>query len=366
MHQLPKYDALHNVGAWIGNYYAAVRKGTGRWRPTGQLWSDDRMTTAAPTIESVRELKRRLEGRIVETPVVRCAAIEKRIGGGTEVFAKLEFLQQTGTFKARGALAVVLGLDEDQRRAGVTAVSAGNHAIATAYAASVVGASAKVVMLGSANPGRIERAKGYGAEVVIVGDAHSAFATAEKIQAEEGRFFVHPFEGLNTFRGTATIGLEVCAQLPDFDSIVIPIGGGGLCAGISSAVKQLRPDATVFGVEPAGADSMKRSFETGAPVTLDSINTIADSLGAPFALPMSFEICRDNVDELAIVDDDELRSAMRFLFSEMKIAVEPACAATTAAVVGPLADRVRGRKVALILCGSNIDWQTFADQAGLS
>lgn len=324
------------------------------------------MTSVAPTIESVQALKKQLAGFIVETPVVRCDAIEKRIGHDTQVFAKLEFLQQTGTFKARGALSVVLGLDKEQLRAGVTAVSAGNHAIATAYAASVVGTSAKVVMLGSANPGRVERAKTYGAEVVMVDDAHSAFAMAEKIQVEEGRYFVHPFEGPNTFRGTATVGLEICEQLADFDSIIIPIGGGGLCAGISSAVKQLRPDATVFGVEPAGADSMRRSFETGAPVTLDSINTIADSLGAPFALPMSYEICRDNVDELVTVDDDELRSAMRFLFSEMKIAVEPACAASTAAIVGPLANRLHGQKVALIMCGSNIDWRTFADQAGLS
>ncbi len=321
------------------------------------------MTTTAPAIESLRLLKKTLAGHIVETPVVRCPSIEERLGSGTEVWAKLEFLQQTGTFKARGALAVVLSLSTEQRQAGVTAVSAGNHAIATAYAAKVVGTSAKVVMLGSSNPARVERCRSYGAEVVIVDDVHSAFAVAEDIQQKEGRYFVHPFEGPETFRGTATIGLEVSEQVADFDAIIIPIGGGGLCAGISSAVKQMRPEVAVYGVEPEGADSMRRSFASGKPEPLERVDTIADSLGAPFALEQSFELCRDNVDELVVVADDALKSAMGFLFNSMKVAVEPACAATTAALLGPLADRLRGSTVVCIMCGSNIDWQTFARHA---
>lgn len=324
------------------------------------------MMTAKPSIDSVQQLRKDLAGCIVETPVARCAAIEDSLGGATEVWAKLEFLQQTGTFKARGALAVVLSLDDAQRRAGVTAVSAGNHAIATAYAAKVAGTSAKVVMLGSANPARVERCRSYGAEVLIVDDVHSAFSMAERIQREEGRYFVHPFEGEHTFRGTATMGLEICEQVADFDAIIIPIGGGGLCAGISSVVKQLRPDTKVFGVEPEGADSMHRSFASGKPESLERVNTIADSLGAPFALPMSFRLCKDNVDELVLVDDDALKSSMLFLFESMKIAVEPACAASTAALLGPLADKLRGAKVVLVMCGSNIDWKTFASNAGLN
>jgi threonine dehydratase len=319
----------------------------------------------APAIETVRKLKKSLGEQIVETPVIRCIAIEEQLGGGTEVWAKMEFLQQTGTFKARGALAVILSLDEKQRAAGVTAVSAGNHAIATAYAARVAGTSAKVVMLGSANPARIERCKGYGAEVIIVDEVHEAFAVAEEIKQKEGRFFVHPFEGPNTFCGTATIGLEVCEQVQNFDAVIIPIGGGGLCAGISSAIKQLRPEVQVFGIEPVGADSMHRSFASGKPESLEQVDTIADSLGAPFALEQSFELCRDNVDELVLVSDDELKSAMGFLFRNMKIAVEPACSATTAALLGPLAERLRGSRIVSIMCGSNIDWQTFARQADL-
>lgn len=324
------------------------------------------MTTAAPSIDQVRALKELLGDQIVETPVVRCTGVEDVLGENTEVWAKMEFLQQTGTFKARGALAVVLSLDEEQLRAGVTAVSAGNHAIATAYAAKVAGTSAKVVMLGSANPARIERCRSYGGEVVIVDNIHAAFSVAEDIQKQEGRYFVHPFEGPQTFLGTATVGIEVCEQVADFDAIIIPIGGGGLCAGIASAVKQLRPEVMVFGVEPVGADSMRRSFASGKPEPLDQVDTIADSLGAPFALEQSFELCRDNVDELVVVDDHELKSAMGFLFRSMKIAVEPACAASTAALVGPLADRLRGSKIVSIMCGSNIDWQTFSKYADLA
>ena len=323
------------------------------------------MTTVAPTIEAVRALKQELGDGIVETPVVRCWSVEDQLGGDTTVWAKMEFLQQTGTFKARGALAVILSLDEEQRRAGVTAVSAGNHAIATAFAAKVAGTSAKVVMLGSANPARVAKCESYGAEVVVVDDIHGAFDVAEEIQKREGRFFVHPFEGPHTFRGTATIGLEVCEQVPDMEAIIIPIGGGGLCAGISSAVKQLRPEVRVYGVEPVGADSMRRSFASGKPEPLDQVDTIADSLGAPFALEQSFELCRDNVDELVVVDDDALKSAMGFLFRNMKIAVEPACSATTAALLGPLAEQLRGSRIVSIMCGSNIDWQTFARQADL-
>jgi threonine dehydratase len=146
-----------------------------------------------PRIDAVRDLKKRLQAHLVETPVVRCAAIEDILGGGTRVTAKMEFLQQTGTFKARGALSVAMSLDEHQRAAGITAVSAGNHAVAAAFAAREVGTTAKVVMISSANPLRIEKCLAYGAEVVMAGDAHEAFAKAEHIQKEEGRYLIHPF-----------------------------------------------------------------------------------------------------------------------------------------------------------------------------
>ncbi|MCJ7591929.1 MAG: pyridoxal-phosphate dependent enzyme, partial [Woeseiaceae bacterium] len=215
----------------------------------------------------------------------------------------------------------------------------------------------------SANPSRVAACKAYGAEVVLADDVHAAFEVAEKIRDEEGRFFVHPFEGPSIALGTGTVGLEICEQVEDFDTIIIPVGGGGLIGGISNAVKQLRPDSEVIGVEPEGADSMHRSFASGRPEKIDKVTTIADSLGAPFALPYSFALTRKNVDRLAMVNDMQLRKAMGFLFHRMKIAVEPACAASTAALLGPLRTSLRGRQVVLVMCGSNIDWQTFAQQA---
>ncbi len=321
------------------------------------------MTDYGPKIDAIRALRDRLTEQTFRTPVIRCPAIEEEIGGQTTVFAKLEFLQRTGTFKARGALATLHGLSEEERMRGVTAVSAGNHAIAVAFAAAALGTTAKVVMTRSANPFRVAACAGYGAEVILADDVHDAFALAERIRDEEGRVFIHPFEGPTIALGTGTVGLEISEQVKDFDAIVIPVGGGGLIGGISNAIRQLRPDAEIIGVEPDGADTMHRSFARGEPERIEKVATIADSLGAPFALPYSFGLTKQNVDRLVMIDDGQLRKSMGFLFRFMKIAVEPACAASTAALFGPLRASLRGKRVVLVMCGSNIDWQTFAQQA---
>lgn len=321
------------------------------------------MTAAGPDIAEIRALAERLADKIVDTPVIRCAAIETAVGADTRVFAKLEFLQRTGTFKARGALATLFSLSEEQLVAGVTAVSAGNHAIATAFAAQAVGTTAKVVMIRSANPSRIEACRSYGAEVVLADDVHSAFEIAERIREDEGRYFVHPFEGPHVALGTGTVGLEICEQCDEFDVVIVPVGGGGLIGGIANAVKRLRPGCEVIGVEPEGADTMHRSLASGKPQGIDKVTTIADSLGSPFAMPYSFGLCQIHVDRMAMVDDPALRRTMGFLFRDMKIAVEPACAASTAALLGPLRQELAGRRVMLVMCGSNIDWATFEEQA---
>ena len=145
--------------------------------------------------------------------------------------------------------------------------------------------------------------------------------------------------------------------------MIVSIGGGGLIGGISNALKQLRPSCEVIGVEPDGADSMHRSFAAGEPQSIDEIKTIADSLGAPFVMPYSYELCRRNVDQLTVVSDHQIQKSMGLLFRAMKIAVEPACAASTAALLGPLREQLSGKKIVLLMCGSNIDWETFSDQA---
>jgi threonine dehydratase len=254
----------------------------------------------------------------------------------------------------------MLDLGADALARGVTAVSAGNHAIAVAYAAQVLGSTAKVVMPKTANPYRVAKCRELGAAIELVDDVHRAFERVKQIETEEGRTFVHPFEGPRTALGTATLGLELVEQVPDVEAVIVPIGGGGLCAGVAAAVKLARPDCKVYGVEPEGADSMSRSFAAGSPQAIPAVRTIADSLGAPHAAPYSYGLCRRYVDELVLVSDDALRRAMVLLLTSAKLAVEPAGAAATAALCGPLRTQLAGRRVALIVCGANIDPATFA------
>jgi threonine dehydratase len=313
-------------------------------------------------LDEIRLAARTLAERIVRTPVHRLHGpeVERELGATTEVFLKLELLQLTGTFKARGALLHVLQLTPQQRERGVTAISAGNHAVAVAFAAQSLGVSAKVVMLASANPLRVELCRTFGAEIVVAPDAHVGFELVRHIERDEQRTLIHPFEGRTTALGTATVGLELCEQVDQLQAVIVPIGGGGLCAGVASAVKLLVPHCQVYGVEPYGADSMYRSFAAGEPRSIERVDTIADSLGAPFALPFSFELCRRNVQRIVRVTDDELRAAMRFLLRTAKLAVEPAAAAATAALRGPLRESLSGKRVGLIVCGSNIDVASYA------
>jgi threonine dehydratase len=322
------------------------------------------MNTDYPTLAQVRVASERLTPYLVTTPVWHWQSQElKRIvGPQSDIFLKLELFQHTGSFKPRGALTVMLSLDQPTLARGVTAVSAGNHAIAVAFAAQLLGTTAKVVMPKTASPFRVARCRGYGAQVELVENVTVAFARVQEIQAEEGRFFVHPYEGPLTILGTATLGLEFASQVPELDAVIVPIGGGGLCAGMAAAIKQIQPRCLLVGVEPEGADSMHRSFAAGVPQSIDSVRTIADSLGAPFALPYSFGVCRRFVDELVLITDDQLRRAMALLYSSMKLAVEPAGAAATAALCGPLAARLRGKRVGIIACGANVDIATFAQQ----
>ncbi|MFN8486983.1 MAG: threonine/serine dehydratase [Caldilineaceae bacterium] len=317
-----------------------------------------------PLLSDIRAAHARLSDLVLETPVWqwRTRDLVNVVGPTTQVFVKLELFQHTGSFKARGALLNLLSLDPAALAKGVTAVSAGNHAIAVAFAAQLLKTTAKVVMPKTANPFRVASCRSYGAEVVLVENVQEAFSRVQQIQAEEGRSFVHPFEGERTILGSATLGLEFYTQVPDLDAVIIPIGGGGLAAGMATAIKQLHPRCQVFGVEPEGADTMHRSFVAGKPQSIDAVRTIADSLGAPHAAPYSFSLCQRFVDELVLISDDQMRRAMALLFRSLKLAVEPAAAAATAALCGPLQARLRDKRVGVIVCGANIDINTFAQQ----
>jgi threonine dehydratase len=316
---------------------------------------------APPELKAIEAAAAALADSVRETPLweLQSTRLRPRQPRDSSLLLKLELFQHTGSFKVRGALAVMRSLTPAQLENGVTAVSGGNHAIATAYAARAFGTTARMAVPRTANPARIAACRALGGEVVLCDDVHHAFREVERLQREEGRFFVHPFEGPLVALGTATLGLELCRQAGRLDAVIVPIGGGGLCAGVAAAVKQIQPQCRVFGVEPEGADSMHRSFAAGEPRSIERVDTIADSLGAPFALPYSFGLCRRFVDRLVKVDDQQLCEAMAWLFSEAKLAVEPAGAAATAAALGPLRDDLAGARVALIVCGANLDPDTF-------
>jgi len=316
----------------------------------------------ALTAADVSAARRLLGDRVITTPVHewRSPAVAELLSAETRVFLKMELLQRTGSFKPRGALLNMLALTRDELARGVTAISAGNHAIAVAYAAHVLGSNARVVMIRTANPLRVAMCRSYGAQLEFAEDAHIGFERVGQIELEEGRPLIHPFEGLRTAMGTATVGYELCEQVPELDAVIVPIGGGGLCAGVASAIKLLQPKCAVYGVEPTGADSMHRSFAAGEPRSIERVATIADSLGAPYAMPITFELCRRNVDELTLITDEDMRAAMRLMQRECKLAVEPAGAAALAALLGPLRPKLRGRRVGLIVCGANIDTAGYA------
>ena len=249
-----------------------------------------------PTVDDIRANRARLGDLVVTTPVrlFRDDAMEAAVGKSTRVWLKEELFQRTGSFKPRGALSVMLELDAGCLARGVTGVSAGNHAISLAYSARILGTTAKVVMPVTANPYRIRLCEDFGGIIELVGDVHEAFDRARQIAAGEGRSFVHPFEGPKTALGTASVGMEFVEQVQSaggsLDAVIVAVGGGGLSGGVACAVKQMHPTTLVYAVEPEGADSLSRSFKTGSPEGIQSVRTIADSLGAPRCEPYSFEI----------------------------------------------------------------------------
>lgn len=318
-----------------------------------------------PSLAAVRENRQSLGMLIRETPMI-AFPLEGAPTASGRVWLKLEAMQVTGSFKARGAFTVIRHLSAEQRAKGLVTVSSGNHAIATAFAARQCGCHAHIYMSAAADEYRVACARALGAEVHLVSDVSAAFAEVDRAVQEKARVFVHPFEGPYTTLGNASVSLELDAQLPaDVDMFVVAIGGGGLASGLAPAIKALRPYARVIGVEPEGAPTLTRSLAAGAPTKLSNIATIADSLAPPFTGPNTFALVRDYVDEILLVSDEQIRRAMRLLLQEMKLFIEPSGAA---ALAGVLADPARfaGRHVCAIVCGSNIGFARYTEVLGVS
>lgn len=317
------------------------------------------MSKISPSLQQIREASETLHGRIVATPVLNLSHDPIVDLLGEHVSMKLELFQHAGSFKARGNLLGMDRLDATQRAAGVIAASGGNHALAVSWAAQKLGVAATIIMPRATDPLRIEGCKAFGASVLLVDDIASAFDLMNTKAANDELTMMHPFEGEHMTLGAATCGTEILNELPDLDVMVIAVGGGGLISGISAAIKQARPTCEIIGVEPFGADSLFQSLEKGEPVRIGTVNTIADSLGSPAALPYSFAIAQKFVKRVIRIDDNAMLAAMGFMRDHLKLMVEPACAAALAAAMGPLQDEIRGKRACLLACGSNIGLERY-------
>ncbi|MER3438169.1 MAG: pyridoxal-5'-phosphate-dependent protein beta subunit [Chloroflexota bacterium] len=274
---------------------------------------------------------------------------------GTDLRLKAENLQRTGSFKPRGAFNALLQLDSAARAHGVVTFSAGNHGQALAFAAGQVGVRCTVFMAQNAAPAKVEAIRGYGAEIRFGADITEAFQAMEAFRQETDAVFVSPFADPAVIAGQGTVGLEILEDDPLVEQIVVPVGGGGLIAGIALAVKALRPDVRIIGVEPEGSAAVLCALEAGRPVRLERNTTIADGLAAPFTADLPLAIIRRDVDDLVLVSDDEIVAALRVILERTKLLVEPAGAAAVAALMAGKAGAPVGARTIAVLSGGNID-----------
>ena len=306
------------------------------------------------TLDDVREARARIMPHLHRTGMVTSSTISRMTN--TDLHLKAEVFQKTGSFKARGALNAAMHLSDEQKARGIVTMSAGNHGQGIAFAAQLVGARAVVFMPEGAVPTKVEAIRGYGAEAKF---AISMLTLADEMttyQHEHGLTFISPFDDPYIIAGQGVVGLEILEDVPDVETIVVPIGGGGLISGIAMAVKSLRPDVRIVGVEPEGANIVKRSLEAGTPLKAERIETIADGLAAPYAGNLTQAIIEHYVDDVILVTEDEIAQSLKLILGRTKVLVEPSGAASTAALLsGKTGTRVGGRTVS-VLSGGNVDF----------
>ena len=290
------------------------------------------------------------------TPLLSSRSLGERIGA--LAFLKAESLQRTGSFKVRGAVYAVGALSAAERAGGIVTMSAGNHAAAVAYAARSYGARVVVAMPETAPATKVAATRAQGAEIRFASDTTKLMPIVDELR-EAGFRFVHPWD--DVIPGTGTIGLEILDDLPAADLVVVPVGGGGLIAGIATAVRARRPGARIIGVQPEGAAAMRRSLEAGTPIRLERVETIADGCTAPSVGTIALEIVQRLVDDVVVIPDDAIREGLRFVFERARLVVEPAGAVAVAALLCGAVPVRPGERVAVVLSGGNIDVARLAD-----
>ena len=294
---------------------------------------------------------------ILRTPLVSSHSLGERIGA--EAHLKLENLQRTGSFKVRGAVYAMSRLKPEARAAGVVTMSAGNAAQAIAYAGRAQGVRVTVVMPDTAPKTKIAATRGYGAEIRFAPDMTQLLPMVQELQAK-GLHFLHPFDDDDVIAGHASLGMEILEDLPLVDLVVVGVGGGGLISGVALALRALRPGARIVGVEPEGAQGVRKALDAGHSVRLDSTKTVADGLAAPFAGERNLEIIKRDVDDVVVISDDAILEGLRFLVARARIVAEPAGAAAVGALLCGAVKPRPGERVVAIVSGGNIDADRLA------
>ncbi len=298
----------------------------------------------------------RIQGRVRQTPVLDSQPMRGPVLDARRLLLKLECLQVTGSFKARGASNKLLTLDDQARGRGLVTASGGNHGLAVAYAAASAGVPAVIFVPESTPAAKLEKLRQWGAEVTVMGkvwdESQEAALAAQKARSLT---YVHPFADLEVIAGQGTLALEVLAQVPDADTLVVAIGGGGLMAGVATAAKAIKPGIKIVGIEPIGAPTLYESLKAGELVTLDAIETVSGSLAPRRSMPINLDLIAAHVDRMVLVSDDEMREAARWLWFETGVAAELAGAASLAALMTGRHKVEAGETVVAVICGAGTD-----------
>ena len=304
----------------------------------------------------VRKARERIAGLVHRTPMLRSTSLGELLGG-IELHLKAELFQRTGSFKPRGVANKLLSLSDEEKARGFVAISRGNHAQALAYAATAIGTHATIVMAADAVASKVNATRAYGGEVVLTdGDI---WELCQRLMEERQLTLVHPFDDEAVMAGQGTVGLEIVEDLPDLQTVIVPIGGGGLIAGIAVAVKDAIPGVRVVGVEAAASDAMRQALAAGESVQIGNRKTIADGINAPYAGERCLEIVRHQVDEVVTVEEDEIIAGLRLLLERSKLAAEPAAATPVAALLAGRITTQPGERVVCVVSGGNLDLQTL-------
>ncbi|HFK1440349.1 TPA: bifunctional threonine ammonia-lyase/L-serine ammonia-lyase TdcB [Bacillus cereus] len=306
-------------------------------------------------ITDIKKAKEILDVNARKTPLVKSFYLTSKTGG--EIYLKLENMQLTGSFKFRGAFNKISQLTNEEKERGVIACSAGNHAQGVALSSHLLGIKSKIVMPTSAPQAKVDATRGYGSEVILYGDTFDdAKAKCEEIIKETGETYLHPYDDVEVMAGQGTIGLDILDDMWDVDTVIVPIGGGGIISGIAVALKSFNPSINIIGVQADNVHGMKASYDAGRILEHYQAPTIADGCAVKIPGNLTFEIVKDLVDEIVTVSEEELEVAMKDLMQRGKAVVEGAGALATAALLAGKVDKyVQGKKVVAVISGGNVD-----------